>query len=989
MKPWILPLAMALGLTACGGSEDSNTDTGNGGSVTPPLAQAPSVELGPDLQAWNHETLSLKANVTLFNQGNASYLWQQTSGPSVKLGGLNSDTLTLDASDLMQDGEIVLSLKVTDGAGLSSEDSLSLKLKDKINAASQSGDASLIEGLEPKVIARGLKLIQDYRSAQKSFLSTIYQADRVSYDSGQHSQMIQMPLASRGFPQKQSFELVRGNQGRLFAAASDLNGQRNAAFGTDIIASMQGGNNLGFEPSMMRLLAWLTGEEQENLAATKQVRLFLISDWSKSRVTSWLTSRYPNWQVSRCEVASELADCLGEAELVITGSIEAFDEDEVTARLEALQQAKTPLLYLHMHAWNSVPLTQTVLGAMGFAMQGPGGPGNYFSPDKADWSDYLAMFSAKPALSQEALWLELLQSESPSFNLANCSDTCDSQFSEEYRSALSHIRGSINRLDTEKTAIFDTSEYQLYKYLILLGDRYRSEIKYPMDVTSTAPMSYLKALFADSSVYNSRHINPVPADLGNFSRTDFSHVTPVDKTVTMSAKAPFRAAGVYALPGQTLSVTRTDNSAVETKVFINTQRSGSTHEYASKGYNRPKYLRSPSIGIKPGETLTLTSPYGGPVQIAFSGNDQPVEFTFNQVGLHPFWRSDKDDLAFTQGLAKGDYDWAELATEHFEVHSRLTKMQTTMSHEPRWDTPLKMSEAISTFVHNYPHLLAGFKGPGIDSVDEISGFAASKGWQLDQLDMVKHMNADQPTCGSGCSGNPYDASWSFSPTGHGDIHELGHGLERGRLRFDGHEGHASTNPYSYYTKSRAYLETGKLPECQSLSIQDEFEVLQASQRQADPFAYVQAANLTSWSSGMATMLQSMIAAQKQGALQNGWHLLARLHILLREFGRAQADEASWLAKRDQLGFSSFDRASAKALSNNDFLMIAMSFSTGLDYRDFYQMWGLATSDAAKAQVASFAYPAVPKSIYVYAPGDYCYGLDLQAVTVDGEHAWPL
>ncbi|QYK13828.1 ImpA family metalloprotease [Shewanella rhizosphaerae] len=989
MKPWILPVAIALGLTACGGSEDSNTDAGNGGAVTPPLAQAPSVELGPDQQTWNHETLSLTASVTLFNPGTASYQWQQTSGPSVKLSGLSSDTLTLDASDLLQDEDIVLSLKVTDAAGLSSEDSLTLKLKDKISAASQSGDASLIEGLEPKVIARGLKLIQDYRGAQKSFLNTIYQADRVSYDSGQHSQMIQMPLASKGFPLKQSFELVRGNQGRLFAAASDLSGQRNAAFGTDIISSMQGGNNLGFEPSMMRLLSWLTGEAQANLAATKQVRLFLISDWSKSRVTNWLTSHYPNWQVSRCDVASELASCLGEAELVITGSIEAFDETEVSTRLEALQQAKIPLLYLHMHAWNSVPLTQTVLGAMGFAMQGPGGPGNYFSPDKADWSDYLAMQAANPALNQEALWLELLQSENPSFNLANCADTCDSQFSEEYRSALAHIRSSINRLDTEKTAIFDSPEYQLYKYLILLGDRYRSEIDYPMDVSTTAPMSYLKALFADSSVYNSRRINPVPADLGNFSRTDFSHVTPVDKTVALSSKAPFRAAGVYALPGQTFSVTRTDNSQVETKVFINTQRSGSTQEYASKGYNRPKYLQSPAIAIKPGETITLTSPYGGPVQIRFNANDLPVEFTFSHVGLHPFWRSDKDDQAFIQGLAKGDYDWAELATEHFEVHSRLNKMQETMSHEPRWDTPQKMSEAISTFVHNYPHLLAGFKGPGIDSVDEITNFAASKGWQLDQLDMVKHMNADQPTCGSGCSGNPYDASWSFSPTGHGDIHELGHGLERGRLRFDGHEGHASTNPYSYYTKSRAYLETGKLPECQGLSIQDEFDVLQASQRQADPFAYVQAANLTSWSSGMATMLQTMIAAQKQGALQNGWHLLARLHILLREFERAQADEASWLAKRDQLGFGSFDLASAKALSNNDFLMIAMSFSTGLDYRDFYQMWGLATSDAAKAQVASFAYPAVPKSIYVYAPGDYCYGLDLQAVAVDGEQAWPL
>lgn len=57
-------------------------------------------------------------------------------------------------------------------------------------------------------------------------------------------------------------------------------------------------------------------------------------------------------------------------------------------------------------------------------------------------------------------------------------------------------------------------------------------------------------------------------------------------------------------------------------------------------------------------------------------------------------------------------------------------------------------------------------------------------------------------------------------------------------------------------------------------------------------------------------------------------------------------------------------------------MIAMSYSTHLDYRDFYQMWGLATTDEAKAQVGSFGYPLVPKSVYVYALGDYCYGLDL-------------
>jgi hypothetical protein len=67
----------------------------------------------------------------------------------------------------------------------------------------------------------------------------------------------------------------------------------------------------------------------------------------------------------------------------------------------------------------------------------------------------------------------------------------------------------------------------------------------------------------------------------------------------------------------------------------------------------------------------------------------------------------------------------------------------------------------------------------------------------------------------------------------------------------------------------------------------------------------------------------------------------------------------------------------------------MSYSTKLDYRELYQMWGLVTSQAAKDQVAQLGYTAIDRRVYVYAPGDYCYGLDLQAVAVDGNQVWPL
>ena len=110
---------------------------------------------------------------------------------------------------------------------------------------------------------------------------------------------------------------------------------------------------------------------------------------------------------------------------------------------------------------------------------------------------------------------------------------------------------------------------------------------------------------------------------------------------------------------------------------------------------------------------------------------------------------------------------------------------------------------------------------------------------------------------------------------------------------------------------------------------------------------------------------------------------------LREFERAKGSEELWLQQRAQLGFSLFSLDSAKSISNNDFLMVAMSFSTKLDYRELYQMWGLATTQLAKEQVACFNFTVIDRKVYVYNPGDYCLGLDLQGVAVDGVSPWPL
>jgi hypothetical protein len=310
-----------------------------------------------------------------------------------------------------------------------------------------------------------------------------------------------------------------------------------------------------------------------------------------------------------------------------------------------------------------------------------------------------------------------------------------------------------------------------------------------------------------------------------------------------------------------------------------------------------------------------------------------------------------------------------------------------------WGTAQALANATERYMSNFPHVLAGFKGPGIDIVNEIHDFATTNNLTIETLDKVKHMNADQATCGYGCSGNPYDAYWAYSPIGHGDVHELGHGLEKSRFRFEGWEGHSTTNPYSYYTKSKYNQTTGGDPSCQKLPFKQVFDQLQAGANTSNTTEYLQT-NLwknSGWSQQFMVTLQAMMHTQKMGMLENGWHLLARLHILEREIQRAKQD---WESQKMNIGFANYTLAEFDDIKNNDWLLISLSFASGLDFSDYLDMMGIEYSSKAAEQVASFGYPMVVKEFFVSTETGYCktdaYGdyLNKSTLAIDGQSIWP-
>ena len=746
---------------------------------------------------------------------------------------------------------------------------------------------------------------------------------------------------------------------------------------------------------LKNLVTWVSGTDvPKNVVLAQLDQSYYFPD--EQAIRDWLTDNMNASVITNADDAcdgSQLRQCL-EANspdlLILSQKLNAGDNiDDVLQGLRLAFDKNIPVLYLHLDG-GMTDLGNALFAEMHMTYVGD----NYWRKlGLSNWDSTQLINQIPDNIVQQQALLQRLKDDSFTVDLSTCDDkSCpdESNMEEEFYTAANSIRAHLTSLDSKKIDLFATDDYEYEKLLLLLADHYRQDVQYPMGKAVTERIDFLRSYYSDYAAYNSRLYNAAQPSLGNFSTKSFENVPLVTKTVALESKRHFRSAGLYALPGKTIKVTRLDNNDVATSIAFNTLRSGATHEFSGNdGYARPKFLTSVTYPVKPGETISLTSAYGGTLQVHFDTNDIDVELRFENVAQHPVWRSEADNDSFVAQLEEGNFDWAELITPGFEVHSKLEKMKESIGSDD-WAQPHDMALATERYVHNFPHALAGFKGPGIDEIAEIHQYGEDKGWQIETIDIVKHMNADQANCGYGCSGNPYDAYWSFHPLGHGDLHELGHGLERGRFRFSGWDGHSTTNYYSYYSKSRYYLDTKRVSSCQGLDFKGQYELLQESRKQPDPNAYMAQQNQTSWSWGARVFIQMMMLAQEQGVLDYGWHMLGRLHLIEREFNRLKSSDELWNANKQNIGFDSYSRDEANQISNDDWLLIALSYVNERDMRNYLNMWGFNFSDKAKQQVATMSLAPMPLTYFASSNQGYCVDeFAKRPISVDGVTAWPL
>jgi hypothetical protein len=871
--------------------------------------------------------------------------------------------------------------------------------KNAVSDVLLSGDVLQTNITENELIQATLDEIARLRLGD-TLLAEIYGTGSISYVPGNYSSQLIDFYGDKG----NIFPILYGTKNNILALAGTKESSRISIFSSNPFYFFTRSQQLAYEPYMKRILLWLMAGKPIDLnvgSLNKTVALSFVSN--SLDVESWIRTNYPNWVLKNCNNSLNLSTCYSGADLIIVGNAGTnIDATSLKKELPLLMAQGTSLLYLHPD-WGENSLSTTIEETFELSFSYGG---NYWANDFASWltvNDMQQAFFNQSGYAPIEMMFKHFRNNDYMFDWNRCKDSSgiygqdNDNCSEvvgldvEFQNGATAVKKLIDNLDKSKKNIFLTQGYRLQKLLTLTADKFRQSVIYPMDKVLTDDNLFMKSYYSDHVIYNYRTINPKQLDMGNFSRSDFSYIVPTERNITLVSKKYFRSTGAYALPGQTVMVTRKDDSNLTVKVFVNSLRSGATHQFEKNGYNRPKYLQTPHFTIDSNETIRFTSPYGGPIQLEFSANDLNVSMTFSNVGEHPYWKNVSDNLSFSQKLAASEYDWAEIATSGFEVHSKLDKMITSVE-DIRWGgTAEGLANAVVQYTSNYPHVLAGFKGSGIDIVPEIHDWAVARGMTVETIDIVKHMNADQATCGYGCSGNPYDAYWAFDPIGHGDIHEMGHNMQL--KDFEGFPNHAATNTFSYYTKSRYFLNTGGAPNCQGLPFKNLFDTIQSSVGDSNITAYLQNNlwNTAGLGEQYLLKIEAMMHAQKLGMVQNGWHVLARVHILEREMKRAKLD---WLAKRASVGFSTYTLTEINSIGNTDWLVIAYSYAAGLDYRNYFDMMGIPYSQKARNQIASFGFPMVPNSLFVSTDMGYCktdsYGTVFNRPTlpIDGITLYP-
>ncbi|MGI2261382.1 ImpA family metalloprotease [Shewanella sp. GXUN23E] len=554
-------------------------------------------------------------------------------------------------------------------------------------------------------------------------------------------------------------------------------------------------------------------------------------------------------------------------------------------------------------------------------------------------------------------------------NFINCGVT---GFQENFKQGADWLRSALITLDRSATDSFSLDGADTLKASVLLADKYRQAIDYP--IAWEDHTAWQQALLADWLVNYARADNAAQPDLGEFvthrnnlakgSNADYPH--PAVKTDRRAISVPYpnqwTTTGWYVLPGQTVTLTRHDSSSARAEVKLNYHRPNTNRAFEQKVYRGPLELATQRLPLAAGESVSFSSPYGGPLYLYLGNGDGELTVDVSASGIvhHPTVMDFSDPaqiLRFNQLMADTQLPHVDLRNDGAEQHMRRDKFENAIGGS----NITALLKSVAEDHINTVYTLAGLKIQGqtlqqslpADVANSCSNLLGEECFDesLHTRRIIQHANYDQNAhCGWGCSGNPWDAGWDISPTGWGDNHELGHNLQTNRLNvqyasaadadnwpgYGSRAGENSNNIFPYVVKWRAhYVRDGATSQItdghmnhkdlfyvfmsDAANVQDSAGnrvVLGASCNKLDNgasrYEAPWASNAYATHNGYRMAFYIQMALRAHGMtladgtrLSNGFSIFTLLYQHQRIFGAVSGSAADWDANKDRLGFGLF------------------------------------------------------------------------------------
>lgn len=390
------------------------------------------------------------------------------------------------------------------------------------------------------------------------------------------------------------------------------------------------------------------------------------------------------------------------------------------------------------------------------------------------------------------------------------------QFVDSFRRAADSIKDRLAAYDKKNINPFDTNN-SFIKAILILADKYRSSIDYPIYAKDN--VQFLQALFADWCVSYSRDCNLAQPDLGEHivskdqvrkgDNADFTYPETIKNETRIFnfkdySEGVWTTSGWYALPGVPVTLSREyKGSSIPIEIKFNYAHPDSTSvKYG--GYRRPIFTSTAPFSINSGETITFSTPYGGPLYFAIGDEKRTLStaMTISGAAHHPAIMDPEDSVQvarFQELLENTEIPHWDIPFNNYEFHGRKDRLINSV-HKYYEGNSTQLLESIKLDHIEGCSFLSGFSLPGktvqesnsafvMGVCNDLIGESLCNNKKLHTRNFIQHANFDQYTklgYGNGyhiegASGNPWDTTIDIQPAGSTANHELGHELQVRRL----------------------------------------------------------------------------------------------------------------------------------------------------------------------------------------------------------------